>query len=51
MTRGTITVQLLQNDAFAIYLEHEPYIRNLVTAYMGSKFKNVLDLLEKYLVR
>lgn len=51
MSRGAIKAQLLENEVFAIYLEHEPYVRELVNAYMASKFKGVLELLEKYSVR
>ncbi|PAV18220.1 G pathway suppressor 1 [Pyrrhoderma noxium] len=48
LSRGAITAQVIQNDVFAVYLEQEPYVRDLVSAYMGSKFKTVLDLLERY---
>ena len=50
LSRGAITAQVIQNDVFAVYLEQEPYVRDLVSAYMGSKFKTVLDLLERYSV-
>ncbi|KAH8112809.1 26S proteasome subunit RPN7-domain-containing protein [Phellopilus nigrolimitatus] len=51
LSRGAIKAQLLQNEVFTIYLEQEPYVRELVTAYMSSKFKIVLELLEKYSAR
>jgi len=38
----------VESDAFAYYLEQEPYIREILDAYMSSKFKTVLDLLERY---
>ena len=50
LNRGAINAQLLQSDTFSIYLEHEPYVRELLSAYMSSKFKIVLELLEKYSV-
>ncbi|EJD01854.1 uncharacterized protein FOMMEDRAFT_87024 [Fomitiporia mediterranea MF3/22] len=51
MSRGAITAQLLDSETFANYLEYEPYVRELVNAYMGSKFRNVLELLERYSAR
>lgn len=36
---------------FGVYIEQEPYIRDLLDAYMSSKFKTVLELLEKFSVR
>ena len=51
MSRGAINAQIIQNDVFASYLEQEPYVRDLVNAYMGSKFKTVLEILERYSVR
>jgi hypothetical protein len=51
MTRSAIKAQILENDAFGIYLEHEPYVRELIDAYLGSQFKTVLELLEKFSVR
>jgi len=38
----------VENDNFNIYLEQEPYVRELVDAYMSSRFKTVLELLERY---
>lgn len=35
---------------FAYYLEQEQYVRELVDAYVGSKFKTVLLLLERHSV-
>ncbi|KAL5478528.1 hypothetical protein ACEPAI_2712 [Sanghuangporus weigelae] len=51
LTRGAIKAQLLESETFAIYLEQEPYVRELVNAYIGSKFKDVLELLERYSAR
>lgn len=38
----------MESETFAYYLEQEPYIREILDAYMSSKFKTVLDLLERY---
>ncbi|KAI5121928.1 hypothetical protein M0805_000257 [Coniferiporia weirii] len=48
LSRRAIKAQLLENDVFSIYLEQEPYVRELVNAYMSSRFKTVLELLDKY---
>ena len=50
LPRSAIKSQLLENDSFSIYIEYEPHVRELVEAYMASKFSAVLDLLEKYSV-
>lgn len=49
-TRGGIKVQLLENEHFGIYMEQELYVRDLVEAYVGNKFKRVLELLDMYSV-
>ncbi|TDL27911.1 hypothetical protein BD410DRAFT_894056 [Rickenella mellea] len=51
LPRSTIKAQLLENETFGVYLEQEPYIRELVEAYLSSKFKTVLELLERYYTR
>lgn len=45
--RSSIKAQILDNDEFGVYIEQEPYIRELVEAYMSSKFKTVLEILER----
>ena len=50
MTRGAIKSQLLENTVFGLYIEQEPYIRELLEAYISSNFKTVLELLSKYSV-
>lgn len=50
-SRTSIKAQVLDNDSFSQYIEQEPYIRELVEAYMGSRFNSVLELLERYSVR
>jgi hypothetical protein len=42
---------VLENNDFGVYIEQEPYVRELLDAYMASKFKAVLALLDKYSVR
>jgi hypothetical protein len=41
---------LLGNTPFGVCIEQEPHIREMIDAYMGSKFKTVLELLERYSV-
>jgi COP9 signalosome complex subunit 1 len=42
---------VLENNDFGVYVEQEPYIRELLDAYVSSKFKIVLELLDKFSVR
>ena len=51
LSRGAIEAQIMKGEHFVSYLEQEPYVRELVTAYMSSKFKTVLEILDKYSVR
>lgn len=51
LPRSSIKSRLLQSDAFLIYIEYEPYVRELLEAYMNSKFSTVLELLERYSTR
>ena len=46
-----LKAQLLENSVFGLYIEQEPYVRELIEAYMGSHFKTVLELLSRYSVR
>jgi COP9 signalosome complex subunit 1 len=46
-----VNARLLENNDFGVYVEQEPYVRELIDAYMGSKFKTVLELLDKFSVR
>jgi len=50
LSRAAIKSQLLENDSFSVYIEYEPHVRELVEAYMASKFSTVLELLERYSV-
>ncbi|KAI0342371.1 hypothetical protein BDW22DRAFT_1357693 [Trametopsis cervina] len=49
--RSIIKSHLLDNDTFGVFVEQEPYVRELVEAYMASKFKAVLEILERYSTR
>lgn len=51
LPRSAIKSQLLENESFSIYIEHEPHVREIVEAYMASKFSTVLDLLERHSTR
>lgn len=51
LSRSAIKAQVLENSVFGVYIEQEPYIRELIEAYMGSNFKSVLELLSRYSVR
>jgi COP9 signalosome complex subunit 1 len=50
LPRSALKAQLLENSVFGLYIEQEPYVRELVEAYMGSNFKTVLELLSRYSV-
>ena len=45
-----IRSQLLDNDNFGMYIEQEPYVRELIEAYINNRFKTVLEILERYSV-
>ncbi|KAH8827133.1 26S proteasome subunit RPN7-domain-containing protein [Flagelloscypha sp. PMI_526] len=51
LTRSGIKAQLLENPDFGIYVESEPYVRDLVSAYMSSNFKTTLELLDRFSTR
>ncbi|KAJ7594235.1 26S proteasome subunit RPN7-domain-containing protein [Mycena floridula] len=51
MTRSGFKAQVMGSTTFGIYIEQEQYIRELVEAHMGSNFKTVLDVLNKYSTR
>ena len=42
---------MLENDNFGMYIEQEPYVRELIEAYINNRFKTVLEILERYSVR
>ena len=49
-SRAAIKAQILENSVFGAYVEQEPYVRELIEAYMASKFKVVLEVLGRYSV-
>ncbi|EAU83783.2 G protein pathway suppressor 1 [Coprinopsis cinerea okayama7 len=49
--RGSIKTKLLENSDFSLYIEQEPYIRDLIQAYLNSNFRTVLELLSRYSTR
>jgi hypothetical protein len=50
LSRSAIRASVLENATFGVYIEQEPYVREMIDAYMSSKFKTVLELLERYSV-
>ncbi|KAJ7084048.1 26S proteasome subunit RPN7-domain-containing protein [Mycena belliarum] len=51
LPRSALKTQILENSTFGVYIEQEPYVRELVEAYLGSNFKTVLELLNRYAAR
>ncbi|KAF9225056.1 G protein pathway suppressor 1 [Gyrodon lividus] len=51
LSRSAIKAQLLSNSVFSVYIEQEPYIRDLIQAYMSSDFKTTIELLSRYSTR
>jgi hypothetical protein len=51
LKRRQIKSLILENSTFGTFIEQEPYIRDLIEAYMGSNFKTVLELLSRFSVR
>ncbi|KAJ7803903.1 hypothetical protein B0H14DRAFT_2384221, partial [Mycena olivaceomarginata] len=48
LPRSAPKTQILENSTFGMYVEQEPYVRELVEAYLSSNFKTVLELLNRY---
>ncbi|KAG9000792.1 hypothetical protein FRB94_005172 [Tulasnella sp. JGI-2019a] len=48
LPRSAIKAAVVENETFSYYLEQEPYIRDILDAYMASKFKDVLFLLDRF---
>ncbi|KAI9567610.1 G protein pathway suppressor 1 [Boletus coccyginus] len=51
LSRSAIKAQLLQNPVFSAYIEQEPYIRDVIQAYMSSDFRTTLEILARYSTR
>ncbi|QRV84715.1 hypothetical protein RhiJN_12731 [Ceratobasidium sp. AG-Ba] len=48
LTRSQIKASVVESDTFGYFIEHEPYIREIIDAYTTNNFKVVLDLLERH---
>ncbi|KZO99166.1 PCI-domain-containing protein [Calocera viscosa TUFC12733] len=51
LSRSAVKSLVLEDEKFRVYLEQEPYMRDILEAYMNSKFKTVLELLERHSAR
>lgn len=50
LSRSAVKAQLLRNPVFSAYIEQEPYVRDLIQAYMSSDFKTTLEIISRYSV-
>lgn len=50
LTRSAFKSQIQDSTTFSVYIEQEPYVRELIEAYLGSNFKSVLEVLARYKV-
>ncbi|KAH9832148.1 PCI-domain-containing protein, partial [Rhodofomes roseus] len=50
-SRQQIRTQILDNDNFGVYIEQEPYVRELLESYMGNRFKLMLEILDRHSTR
>ncbi|KAF8607407.1 PCI-domain-containing protein [Ceratobasidium sp. AG-I] len=48
LTRSQIKASVVESDTFTYFIEHEPYIREIIDAYTTNNFKVVLDLLDRH---
>ncbi|KAF8523719.1 G protein pathway suppressor 1 [Hysterangium stoloniferum] len=48
LSRSAIKANVIESQIFSGYMEHEPYVREMIEAYMNSKFKTVLEILERF---
>jgi len=51
MSRNAIKVNYYENENLGYFYEQEPYIREMLDAFMANKFRTVLELLERHLSR
>ncbi|KAJ7291302.1 26S proteasome subunit RPN7-domain-containing protein [Mycena rebaudengoi] len=51
LPRSALKSQILENSTFGVYVEQEPYVRELVEAYMSSNFKTSRHYLDIYLAQ
>jgi len=47
LPRSAIKVAVVDSETFSMFIEQEPYIREILDAYISSKFRLVLDILER----
>jgi hypothetical protein len=50
LSRSAVKATLVDNEPFGYILEQEPYVREILDAYMNSKFQVMLALLNKHSV-
>jgi COP9 signalosome complex subunit 1 len=50
LSRNTLKSEIWSSTTFALYVEQEPYVRDLIEAFMTSNFKTALDILSRYSV-
>jgi len=48
MSRNAIKVNYYENENLGYFYEQEPYIRDMLDAFMANKFRTVLELLETH---
>ncbi|SPO30713.1 related to COP9 signalosome complex subunit 1 [Ustilago trichophora] len=51
MDRTTLKTQVLESTKFRGFLEHEPYVRELLEAFCSAQFKRVGEILEEHQTR
>ncbi|KAF8915348.1 G protein pathway suppressor 1 [Mucidula mucida] len=51
LSRSAFKAQVIDNPSFGVYIEQEPYLRELIEAYMASKFQTVLEILQRFSTR
>lgn len=47
LPRSAIKAAVVDSETFTMFIEQEQYVREILDAYMSSKFKAVLDILER----
>ncbi|SJX64615.1 related to COP9 signalosome complex subunit 1 [Sporisorium reilianum f. sp. reilianum] len=51
MDRAALKTQVLENTKFRGFLEHEPYVRELLDAFSSAQFKRVGEILDQHQTR
>jgi COP9 signalosome complex subunit 1 len=47
LPRKALKAAVIESETFSIFIEQERYVRELLDAYMSSKFKDVLTILDR----